>query len=70
MYEAFIKLCYCSVLSMHWSGFVTFVDILSLVMYVPRPLPVIQCCTQSATLKNWEWPGDKAKLCTNYHVMF
>ena len=66
MYDAFITLCYCSVLTMHWLGFVTFVDLLSSVMYslFPRPLPVIQCCTQSATLKNWEWPGEKAKLCT------
>ena len=34
--------------------------ILSPSSLIPRPLPHFQCCTQRATLKMWEWPGDEA----------
>ena len=40
-----------------------------LVCLVPRPLPVFRCCTR-ATSKNWEWPGDEARLLGLYPRKF
>ena len=40
---------------------------------VPRPLPVFQYYTHvtlNVTLKNWEWPGDKAKSTFNAQIMW